>query len=227
MEPLLFSEKPMEFRVGQQVYPVRVSVGPIHIDGEEVWAMTDPEHREIVMSCVCPLADRMHVMRYEFRRLWKLYMPEPADPEADCKDAANFAAELEFQLEQQGGERTILSLKPSERGLIQSQPSPAMPLKSESSSRVDRRECPCTTIVMCGEFRTGMKVWDRGRRQWRVERHFICEGCGGVDVWWEGGDAEGSPNGQLLDYPEPRYLTGDAARQFLRHLIGRPAEAVA
>jgi hypothetical protein len=218
----------MQFTVAGRTFPVRISAELLYdAEGADAWAVIDPVVGEILIWQDCPRAEWLHTLRYEFHRMWSMYNFPPEGQTHGAMNFANEAGEFDRQFAEQGGVAKLLSMTshddlppepPKDREDI---PKPAVKAEPQQP-RTDRRDCKCGETMMCGSFVTGKRIWSKSNRIWRCQRYFICDACGGVNVWWEKCDAEGEPEGQLLDYPAPDYYLGERARIFLRTDIAMP-----
>jgi hypothetical protein len=104
----------MRFHVGPWVYRVEISEGPIFADeGPEAMGLCIPSQRKIILSGVIPVRMRLTTLIHELQHAWVAELGCSVDAESMANRMAAFGASIIRQLDEQGGEQSLISAEAS------------------------------------------------------------------------------------------------------------------
>src|SRR4051794_14428820 len=108
-------DKPaMRFHVGPWQYRMRLTEGPLIFDGSHVLGACIQSPREILIAADCPADDRLRVLLTELMSAWCFETGEPSTRDGWRDLAASMTMAALVDLNNQGGELALLSLRPGE-----------------------------------------------------------------------------------------------------------------
>jgi hypothetical protein len=179
----------MRFRIGPHTYSLRITEGPIVVDGASCLGASLTGSHEILIAADCPPKLRLSTLLYELTRAWSLETGVPRDCEGWYELAATMAVAAMVDLNNQGGEMALLSLRDGES------PQPA-------AAKIGLTRNRCCGI--CGGTVAGGSVECVVAGPGVCELRLYCEHCGMTMVWREAQTARGLPSGQVLGEPKAR-----------------------
>jgi hypothetical protein len=98
-------------------FVVRVAAEePIADDGSALWAFTDFQKREIVLSPDLPMIDRSRTIRHEYFHAWCMIIPRPRTEEDMAIVFAAASEAFDNQINAEGGNSVIYNMRPAPDG---------------------------------------------------------------------------------------------------------------
>ncbi|MEM7806547.1 MAG: hypothetical protein AAF561_00370 [Planctomycetota bacterium] len=102
----------LSFRIGPNVYEVRIASEGLMFEGRKVDALCDESTGVITMCSAIPSKRRLHVLIHELRHAWAYCFGRSADDdEDDAQNVASFTIDVMRQLDKQGGESALLNME--------------------------------------------------------------------------------------------------------------------
>jgi hypothetical protein len=183
----------MNFDVGSNTYRLRVTEGPIELDGAECLSACVQAEREILISKEAKPRDRMRLLIRELARAWTFETGEPSTFNGWLGLVATVTLAAVKNLNTQGGEMGVLSLRPGE-------------VTSSATVKIGlslNRPCAvCNTTVAGGSI-----VCQPAGLPGVVEMMLYCDFCGHTQCWKEMQGARGLPTGVPIG--KPTFERGD------------------
>jgi hypothetical protein len=176
----------MRFRIGPHTYSLRITEGPIVVEGASCLGASLTGSREILIAADCPPKLRLSTLLYELMRVWSLETGVPRDCEGWYELGATMSAAAAVDLNNQGGELALLSLRNGES------PEPAA-----AKIGLTRKRC----CGVCGGTVAGGSVECRVVSAGICELRLYCEHCDQTMTWREAQMARGLPSGLVLGEP--------------------------
>lgn len=229
----------MKFRVGCYAYTVRITDDQlVDDDGAELAGRAIWNRREILIAGCVPASQRLEVLLHEIKHCWLKHVPWPRSEEDLCNLTAMVAESVMEDLDQQGGVRALMQLKPP---AMFTEPEPTEPIEAppvapdasgedggafryvpvdqvedhETAAMATggRGQCGCCeTIIADGSIISGPARWEARSGGVVMARTLYCPHCHHLQDWVEGTNA-GTPNGAIVR--GPTYRKGAEVDQFL------------
>lgn len=206
----------MQFQVGPYFFRAVRTNRPVYDEeGAELEGRALERGRLLLISPAVEPARIEEVVRHEHYHAMRFYFPEPTTEEERAQFVAAIGLQFERDLEAGGGRDALLEL-PLVRLPRLDTPTPAKPTASDVFGRFDRVTCSqCDTETACGSVVNDEPEPHPTSGRLKVQRHFRCEACGTVTVWYEWCDDAGLPTGEYVPIPAPRRITGAEASRWL------------
>lgn len=212
----------LEFNVCSHI--VRVEIVP-RIKGEKLGIAIYPDL--ILISAKAPHASRFDLLVHELRHAWGWWVPSTQDEEDEAQLTAAIARGVFDDLSRQGGEQALMDLQ------IAEEPAPQLRVVPDDEETVKQRIAPLIAgkitpqvrasgvIITCTACQLGLPgaavvngdvVFDTVRQGTVMRRRIYCPRCEAVQVWIEGCDGVGRPNGCCIE--GPAHERGEAVDRF-------------
>jgi len=234
----------MRFRVGPYVYRVRVTEEPLvdQRTGETLLGEAVFHSKELLVSGAVQPTSRLEVLLHELKHAWLFHFPPPANEEQHCSFFAAVSEQAMLDLAEQGGVEALARLSPSgppappleagpriafddpppaeEKPEGTDEPHVAPPMyvhRFESKAKAHGGRvhcCTCGMMINAAAVVTGKPRWNPGAGGMTVDRALYCPHCDRLQLWTEGVNLYGTPNGGLVGDPVIR--RGRQVEEFLR-----------
>lgn len=185
----------MKFKVGPWSYTVKISPKPIqdHL-GRMCDGLCDWSNRTIWLYEGLPLEQRAEVLYHELDHAWQRHFGTPSDAEGSANRNSSFAADVQGQLERQGG---LAALARMCAGMI------VDGADAETPSMAYKATCKgCSGDIAIGDIHNSVPQFDPGERCLVIGRCFFCEFCQHTQTWNEACTATGRPTGRVIGQPK-------------------------
>lgn len=194
----------MIFVVGTQKYRLRITEGPIVLNGVECSSVCLQAHREILIAPDHPKRDRLRSLLHELARAWVFETGMPRDAEGWMDVAASVSIGAMKDLNNQGGEMALLAMRPGES-------------TGASTAKIGlsrNRECAVCRTTVAGASVQCQPAGMPGV----VELALYCEFCNHTQRWQEMQSARGLPTGVVVG--EPAFERGDTRKNVAMTMRG-------
>lgn len=183
----------MRFRIGARYYSVRVTDGPIVLDGFKCSGVCLQSTREILIAGDCHPRERSFILFRELMRGWVFETGQPANDDGWHDLGATMTLGAIVDLNMQGGQEALFGLRAGES-----------PERAAAKIGLTRsRAC----AVCRGDVAGGSVLCHPSKTPGIVDLALFCDHCNRTQRWSEVQSAGGFPSGQVVG--EPVFEAGD------------------